>query len=563
MRQRTIFEHAFREGAEMRGQSRRGTQAYSRQDQGLTSSATEAATKAATVAATVARGWLLRGFCLCLCLGIWLGGQGISVGVVNAADRPNILFIYADDHSPKTISCYEQAYPMAHTPHIDKLAEQGVRFQAAYLGSWCMPSRASLLTGHHPHAIESMRMEGAYPGSEYDPQQCPFWPAEFRKNGYQTAQIGKWHTGTDTGWQRDWDFQVVWNRPKNPENAGKYYGPQITEFHGEEQTVQGYSTDNYTDWACDYIRGEKRDSDKPWYLWLCYGAIHGPTIPADRHKGQFADMTAEPPQGIFGPRPGKPSYLDKTQSWSPGENGEPVLTRNPKMTYSRWQQQVNECMQSVDEGVGRLLATLRETGQLENTLVIYTSDQGFSNGEHGMRQKVAPYDAAYSSPLIVSQPGTFPEGQYCPQPVNATDLVVTFFARAGIEQPWKMHGRDISPLLENPQAEWKQPMLFTHTGQDYGSSVTRALQRKKEAIHASVPYYAAVRLGTFKYVCYVGAGEPEELYDLKTDPEELTNLATSAEHRPQLTELRQALVTELKRCDADYLADLCEVRQQK
>src|SRR5687767_8384114 len=111
--------------------------------------------------------------------------------------RPNILFIYTDDHSPKTLRCYPESWPWVKTPNIDELAKNGVRFRAAYLGSWCMPSRATMLTGRWPHAIESMSMAGVYPGSTYDPQKCPFIPAQMRQQGYHTAQIGKWHTGTD------------------------------------------------------------------------------------------------------------------------------------------------------------------------------------------------------------------------------------------------------------------------------------------------------------------------------------------------------------------------------
>ena len=265
-----------------------------------------------------------------------------------------------------------------------------------------MPSRASLLTGHHPYAIESMRMAGDYPGSAYDPQQCRFWPAVFRQHGYQTAQIGKWHTGVDAGWGRDWDFQMVWNRPDNPDNAGSYYTTQVIDVNGQRQRIEGYSTDNYTQWACDYIRGEGRQADKPWYLWLCYGAIHGPTTPAQRHQGKLRGQPVELPSNIFGPRPGQPSYLDELQAWSTNADGQVVMNRSGKL-YSAWQQQVHECMMAVDEGVGRLIEALRESGQLENTLVVYTSDQGFANGEHGLRQKVAPYDAAYGSPLIVSR----------------------------------------------------------------------------------------------------------------------------------------------------------------
>ncbi|MDP7205113.1 MAG: sulfatase-like hydrolase/transferase, partial [Pirellulaceae bacterium] len=123
----------------------------------------------------------------------------VSADQVKAVGPPNILFIYTDDHSHRTVSCYDEAYPWVRTPHIDQLASTGVRFSDAYIGTWCMPSRAAMLTGHHPYGVQSMRMVGQYPGSEYDPQACPFWPAVFREHGYVTAQIGKWHTGTDTG----------------------------------------------------------------------------------------------------------------------------------------------------------------------------------------------------------------------------------------------------------------------------------------------------------------------------------------------------------------------------
>ena len=154
-----------------------------------------------------------------------LSVAGLSCRQAQAAatpDRPNILFIYTDDHSYRTISCYPEAYKWAKTPNIDKLAKQGVRFAAAYNGAWCMPSRATLLTGHHQHGVESMKMAGPYPGSTYDPEKCPFWPKVFRDKGYVTAQIGKWHTGTDTGYGRDWDYQLVWNRPKYTETSTHY-----------------------------------------------------------------------------------------------------------------------------------------------------------------------------------------------------------------------------------------------------------------------------------------------------------------------------------------------------
>jgi arylsulfatase A-like enzyme len=256
---------------------------------------------------------------------------------------------------------------------------------------------------------------------------------------------------------------------------------------------------------------------------------------------------------MFGPREGKPSYLERTQAWTTGKNGEPALKRGRK-TYSQWLQQVNECMLAVDEGVGRLIEALKESGQLHNTLVIYSSDQGFANGEHGLQQKVAPYEAAYRSPLIVSMPGVLPKGKYCSRAVNAPDLVVTFFAQAGIELPWKMHGRDITPLMMNPEsAEWDHPTLYEHTGQDYGADAAKALSSGKEAVHSGVPYYVALRHGRYKYVRYLGANEPEELYDLESDPEELANLAGDDKHRAARDRLRRMLLEELKRCNADFI----------
>jgi arylsulfatase A-like enzyme len=429
-----------------------------------------------------------------------------------------------------------------------------------------MPSRASLLTGLHPHSIQSMRMEGTYPGSTYDPTQCPFWPANFRKQGYQTAQIGKWHTGTDPGAGRDWDYQVVWNRPKHPDNAGNYYDKQILSTNGGPDTLtSGYSTDNYTKLACDYIRGEHREHDSPWYLWLCYGGVHGPSHPAPRHKGAYKDAEVPTPADIFPPRPGKPSYLNLTQAWSKGPGGVPIMGKsgeafgdesatNPK-TLAAWVQQVNECVLSLDEGIGELIKTLKESGQLENTLVVFSADQGFSMGQHGFRAKLAPYDANYASPLVVSQPGTIPAGKFCPQSVNAPDLVATFHARAGIAQPWKMPGRDISPLLADPEnAAWPHPCLYEHTGHHYGSDVTHVLKAGgKEAVHNNVPWYVVLREGRYKYIRYLQPGHIDELYDLKADPEELTNLSGTPEHAKRIADLRSKLTSELKRTGADFI----------
>lgn len=497
----------------------------------------------------------------------------VLISAVQAATsrRPNILFIFADDQSHKTVGCYPESWPWVKTPNIDHLAATGVRFHAAYLGAWCMPSRASLLTGRHPHGIESMRMEGKYPRSVYDPKQTPFWPAVFRKSGYQTAHIGKWHTGIDSGWGRDWDHQIVWNRPLHPENAGAYYERQILSVDGVEKEVDGYPADNYTQWACDFIRGEHRDSSKPWYLWLCYGSVHGPSKPASRHKGMYKDADVPLPADILPPRPGKPDYLNATQSWVKSKSGDIVAKKSgeafgdesgKKATrFADWVRQVNECVPAIDEGVGKLLRALRESGQFENTLVIYSADQGFGMGEHGFRTKLAPYDATYRSPLIVSMPSCVSQGQVCRHPVNAADLVVTFFSFAGIDLPWAMHGRDITPILKEPGLEWPHVCLFEGTGEKYGSDVATTIKSEPaNAAHHHVPFYAAITDGRYKYIRYLAPDQPEELYDLRTDPDELSNLASASLYQGIVSSLREKWKVELQKTEAGFLKDLPPVK---
>ena len=205
------------------------------------------------------------------------------------------------------------------------------------------------------------------------------------------------------------------------------------------------------------------------------------------------------------------------------------------------------------------MATLEETGQLENTLVIFTSDQGFAWGQHGFRHKVAAYDANIRSPLIISMPGRVPQGRVCPAPVGGVDLVPTIFNFAGIEHPWEMHGHDLSPLLTNPQAQWPHPVLLAATGRKYGSD-TDVLPTGDAIFHGPIPWYVMLRQGKYKYVRPLIDGELEELYDLKADPEELKNLATDTEFSNTLSDFRSAAVAELKRTDAGFADRMPPVR---
>ena len=505
--------------------------------------------------------------------------------LLTAEARPNILFIYTDDQSTRTVGCYEDAFDFVKTPNIDALAKTGVRFSRAYIGSWCMPSRATMLTGLHQHGVESMRMEGKYPGSAYDPKQCPFWPAVFRQHGYITAQIGKWHTGVDGGFGRDWDYQIIWNRPKYVENSPNYYHDQMTEFNGgQPKLVKGYTTDNYTQWAVDFIKGKGRpNKDKPWYLWLCYGAVHGPFTPADRHKGEHGGAKIPVPKDVYPPRQGKPKYVQKMEHWEPAgpkhvrpglqiTKGEPVEKKVrelgpvgkrdiPGKPLREWIKQYHEGVLAIDEGVGRVLKALKDSGQDENTLVVFTSDQGFAWGQHGFKSKVAPYHATVGAPLIIRPPQSKSKktaGRVVTEPVSGVDLPPTFFAQAGLPLPWKMHGEDLSPLLENPQSKRTNPAMLVHTGKIYGSATAKIpLADDPKLYHGpGIPWYVMLAEGRYKYIRNLIKGEMEELYDLDRDPEELTNLALDPLHAKRLVTFRKKAITELHRTKAPFAANM-------
>ena len=491
----------------------------------------------------------------------------VAGATATAEERPNILFIYTDDQSSRTVSCYDEAFPWVKTPNIDGLASAGVRFAHAYIGSWCMPSRATLLTGHHQHGIESMRMEGQYPGSAYDPERCPFWPKVFRDNGYTTAQIGKWHTGVDAGFGRDWDYQIVWNRPRHPKNSPNYYDKQLISKNGGEPVMtEGYTTDNYTDWAVDYIKGEGRDGDKPWYLWLCYGAVHGPFTPADRHLDEYAGLEIPIPKDVYPPRPGKPKYIREMEFWKKGPKGEPVerkvrdlgpvgMKDIPGRPLKDWIRQYHQGVLAIDEGVGRLLRALKDSGQDENTFVVFTSDQGFAWGQKGFKSKVAPYRATVAAPLIVRPPAKAAPasaGRVIAEPVTGADLVPTFFSQAGIDLPWEMHGHDLSPLLGPAPVKWPYPAMLVHTGKVYGSATEKIPGDDDPALYhgPGIPWYVMLSEGRFKYIRNLVEGETEELYDIVADPDELTNLAAEPDHRTRLEDFRQKTIAELRRTGA-------------
>ena len=462
--------------------------------------------------------------------------------------RPNILYIFTDDQSNRTVSCYPEAHEWVRTPNIDQLASEGIRFVSCYTGTWCMPSRATALTGLLPHGIESLRMGEKYPQCDYDPLLCRFWPSEFRKAGYYTGFIGKWHTGSDDGAGRDWDYSAVWNH--TVPGYGGYYTNQKVSFNGAEPlAVGGYSTDNYTKWAVEFINKRAEVKEKPWYLYLCYDAVHGPYTPAERHQDAYMDTPpVAVPADIFPPRPTKPAAMVNYCQWEKNPDGSPAGFDETIRKYNR-------PMLALDEGVGKVLEALEKSGQMENTLVVFTSDQGFAWGQHGFKWKYAPYDANLKAPLIVRWPGTISPGEVSEHPVGGHDLVTTFFSVAGIDLPWEMHGHDISPLFRDPDMTWEHPLLMENTARLFGSD-TQISMLPKSGIGGWVFY----REDRYKYIRWLRENEIEELYDLDKDPEELYNLAVVSEYGDLLQEFRKKMEAELKRTAAPFADSLPAVK---
>jgi arylsulfatase A-like enzyme len=469
------------------------------------------------------------------------------------AARPNILFIYTDDQSHRSVGCYRDqgAWPWVRTPNIDRIAAEGVRFTSAYGASWCSPSRACVMTGLLPHGIRGVNLTAVLEGS-YDPNVCRHWPAVLRESGYHTAMIGKWHLGHDAGHGRNWDHSVVWDQH---DIRGDWYNNQLLSIDGAPKAVvPGYSTDVYTRFAEDYIRAAH---DRPWMLWLCYNAPHLPNTIHPRHAEQYKDAGVPVPADVFPPRPGKPAHMQTWTQWRKGEDEVPAYAYGKNAKQQPLPEMVrgyNRLVSALDEGVGKLLKALEDTGQLDNTLIVYTSDQGFAWGEHGFAWKVGAYDACIKAPMIFRLPGSVARGGVCKQPVTVVDLAPTLLGVAGVALPWTMHGSDLRPLLKNAGAAWDRSVMMEHFYLKFGEQTDCAVPDKDA--RGPLPWWISLRHDRFKYIRTLVPGEVEELYDLEADPQELTNLAPDAKHRATLEDFRARLLAELKRTNAGLVKNL-------
>ena len=441
----------------------------------------------------------------------------------NRSTRPNILVIYTDDQNYRSLSCDESAPPWVSTPNIDRLANEGVRFTHCYGAPSCAVSRLIMLTGLQPHAIQGMSCLDAE--TSYDPQRCRFWPATLRQAGYLAAIIGKWHLGNDHGFGRDWDHSVVWTQPPGlGALKNSYRDPALSLDGHPPTTVPGYSTDLYTEHAVEYVR---HAHDQPWLLWLCYNAPHGPSEPHERHKDRYRDAAVREPL-VATP---VSRYLH------PDRIGHAERVRNYHRTIC-----------AIDEGVARIRKTLEETGQLDNTIIVFTSDNGFAWGENGIEGKLVAYDAHMRIPLIVRFPSAAKSGAVCRTPVALIDLPPTLLAMAGESQPWPMHGHDLQPLLKDPEKQQDLGVMLENFYLRFGSE-TNGGQTNGPTLNG-VPWWISLTDSRYQYIRSLVPDVVEEFYDHRADPLELKNLALEPAHARELAVYRDRLVAELRRTNA-------------
>jgi len=490
---------------------------------------------------------------------IFAGLTLLSVGpLAGAPARLNILFIMSDDHAAHAISAYGSR--VNQTPNLDRLANAGMRFDNCFcVNSICSPSRATILTGKYSH------LNGVPTFNRFDGSQ-PTVAKHLQAAGYHTGMIGKWHLGSEpTGFD---EWQVL-------PGQGAYFNPAFIDRHGRHE-IKGYATDIITDLAIRFLA--ERPTDRPFFLMCHHKAPHRPWEPDDRHRALFAGRVIPEPATLHDDYAGRTDALRECQqkvfedltrndlklvpppelkgaarnqwlSVKPKEveievAGQKQVLRGAALDawkYQRYLQDYLACVQSIDDNVGRLLDWLDQHGLGTNTVVIYTSDQGFFLGDHGLYDKRFMYEASLRMPFLVRWPGvTPPRSQQAALAINP-DFAPTFLEIAGLKLPPEMQGRSLVPLLRGQvPAEWRTSFYYRYY-HDPGDHNTRA--------------HYGVRTQTHKLI-YFWKKDQWELFDLVKDPDEMHNLYLD----PASQGLVKALKTELYRLkrevkDEDQFAD--------
>lgn len=483
--------------------------------------------------------------------------------------RPNIIFIFSDDHAPHAISAYGST--INQTPNIDRIAEEGAIFTRSYCGnSICGPSRATILTGLHSHGNGFMRN-----GHRFDGNQQTF-PQLLQKSGYQTALIGKWHLSSDPVGFDHWMILP---------GQGNYYNPDFITPDGRIR-IEGHVTDITTDLAIKWLE-EDRDGDKPFMMMFQHKAPHRAWMPAPEELNLYDGEMIPEPATLFDDYAGRgkanqdqameidrhmffaydlfcpldedealynayENLMDRMtdeqrKAWDEAMEAENEAFRAAmgemshedivRWKYQRYIKNYLRCVAGVDRNVGRVLDYLDANPELkENTVVIYSSDQGFFLGDHGWYDKRWMYEESFAMPLVMRWPGKIAPGTKIEQLVQNIDYAPTFLALAGAEADTPMHGKSLLPLVDSDpdNNQWRDALYYryymhpgTHNvAQHYGVATER--YKLMYFLEKEYDYW--------------------ELYDLESDPDELTNVYDD----PAYAEIVDGLKTRLTELQAEY-----------
>jgi N-acetylglucosamine-6-sulfatase len=442
-----------------------------------------------------------------LLLAAIVAAASLDPAPADAATRPNILFILVDDLRYNALGC--TGHPFAKTPNIDRLAKEGAVFKNAFVTTpLCSPSRSSFLTGQYVHAT-GVRGNGDNAALSH---RLVTFPRLLHDAGYATAYMGKWHMGADDSPRPGFDRWVSFK------GQGAHVDPQIN-IDGKAQPVKGYMSDILSDHAVAFL-AEKRD--RPFCLYLAHKAVHGPFTPAERHKELYSDQPIDRTPGTRDTLEGKPvlrRMLPNAPTPGPGTGPADMAIRNQLRMVA-----------AIDEGLGRILKTLEDTNQLDNTAIIFTSDNGFFWGEHGLGDKRAAYEEAIRIPFVMRYPKLIKPGSTFNQQVLNIDVAPTVLDLAGVAVPKAMHGQSLAPILKG--------------GKD--PRISCLYEYFAEQRFPRVPTWQAVRTDRFKYIHYPELQGMDELYDLQADPSELKNLINDPGADALLKEMKSELQRLLK-----------------
>ncbi len=463
------------------------------------------------------------GFCAITLLGMAVSQKALH------AERPNVLFILTDDQRWDCISANPAA--VIATPQIDRLAREGVYFPNHFCTtSLCSPSRASILSGLYAH------VHGVSDNFTEYPEDLPSWPRALQAAGYETAYLGKYHMGEENDDARPgFDYFVT------HKGQGKYFDTEFRFHGGERRVVPGYYTTVITDLAEDWLK--KRSGDKPWAMIVGHKAPHSFYYPEPKYEHAFDHVNVPYPASAFRLDDNDTWYRDRLDTWH-GIYG-------PLFDYrKKWPDRSPAAVQdfaamvraywgtilSVDDSVGRLYQFLAESGQLDNTLIVFTADNGLLNGEHGMIDKRTAHEPSIRVPLVVRYPGlTPPDKPQVVEPMTLTvDFAPTILDVCGVAPLSKTHGRSWKKLAQGQSdPEWRTSFLYHYN---------------YEKQFPYTPNVRAVRTDEWKYVRYPhGDGKKDrrkpDLFHLPTDPTESKNLIDDPRYAARAAALEVELQT--------------------